>query len=93
MLAALARPERVARLCVVDIAPVHYPMGANAGILAALRSVRARGSTSLTRWAATCPASRSVATSAYSAAARTTTSSSEVQSLKPHLVSPATGLA
>ena len=39
MLAALARPERVARLCVVDIAPVHYPMGGNAGILAALRAV------------------------------------------------------
>ena len=37
MLAALAAPERVSRLVVVDIAPVPYNMGGNRGVLDALR--------------------------------------------------------
>ena len=36
MLVALRRPELVARLCVVDIAPVAYEMGGNRAILDAL---------------------------------------------------------
>ena len=39
MLVALQRPELVSRLCVVDIAPVEYEMGANLRVIEALLEV------------------------------------------------------